>query len=123
MWSWQDVRDLENMIAGGETPADIGKTLNRSSGAAAIKAHRRGCRNGRGPGRPPDVYKRATVIDLLYKELTLSQIGRLLGVSPNSVREMVVRLVKDGTVRKTGTNPTDTRYVPVLRLRENDVGD
>lgn len=139
LWSNREIRELRSMVADGSPTYEIGKQLGRSIMSVRMRCFRMRKELKRKMGRVPDVYKRSTLMTYLYHELTLKRIAEIIKKSPESVRQMAKRLVKDGLLRVIESrNRRFNRYIPtskwtwsndeapqriresVLRVREQD---
>lgn len=109
-WTAGERRLLADLAADGCCHAEVAAELGRTPRAMRIEASRLGVRF---QWRQPDQDKRAAVLGLLAKGLSLSAIARFQGRSNKTVWRRVKILERDGLVRRVGGHSRAARYVPV----------
>lgn len=100
----------EILFKEGGTVGDVAGELDRTVSSVQARCTRMRYIRGR-IGAPPNVYRRAEVMDMLAAGMSLSQIARILKVVVNVVRNVVLKLVRMGLVERTGGSTNQCRYI------------
>ncbi len=115
-WGTSDLLRLRNLLAGGLTIGEAAEELGRTRGGAEYGTSLMARKLPE--GRRPNAVRRATVLRLLARGLSLRQIAREMGAHRENVVALVRRMERDGLVRRVGPplgpghDTRAVRYVP-----------
>jgi hypothetical protein len=109
LWTDEEVELLRSGAAEGATQAELAEEFGRSLPAVSHKASKLGIRFRR--GRPVDVYRRATVLNLIREGKSLRQIKAETGYCWESIRLIINEYTTLGVLVRVGGQTRSVRYV------------
>ena len=97
-WTPEEDARLHDALYEGATQSEIGEELGRTRPAVAQRAKQLGLRWPM--GAPVNPYRRAQILAGLRSGLSHETIGRQIGVKGGTVQRTIVRLVRDGVLKR-----------------------
>ena len=101
-WTPEEDARLHDALYEGATQSEVGEELGRTRPAVAQRCVKLGLRWPM--GAPVNPYRRAQILAGLRSGLSHETIGRQVGVKGGTVQRTIVRLVRDGVLKRVIIN-------------------
>lgn len=113
-WTADEDAAVREMIGDGCTDAEVGAELGRSPSAVERRRNRLGIVVGK-VGAPRNVERRSAFLSALADLGNVTQAGRRVGLSKSGAINLVLRLLREGAVRRVPIDGLRHAYRPVMK--------
>lgn len=127
-WTVEEMAALRQLLDEGCTDGEAAEELNHLFGTSRTELgicqtrYRNRIPSSR-RGRPSDPARDSLILTHLSDGRSLRWIAERVGTSVADLRRVMVRMIKDGLVRRVGGPTRAGKYEPTLKWVRDDVGD